>query len=718
MPMDNLLGTLLRSLRTHADQQDTPRLLESAASLLTSLSNPLNVTLLTSQLLLSPAIWERPDGLQTCLRMLSLFHSAALGKIQQQEKWRGARKDSQHHSQLPQSNGLECEEWIKAVIGGADEKSDRWQHLLVIGGILIGFESRGFVGLTRSLKITLESALVKATNLALEHEAQEPGLGSNCVALVSNHTFPILSDSERMRLNYDRLLPLLVAAIFFSPNGLESGYFLGTVDLDIIQVQKQKFDWSSGSDSFRRVQRISSRPLVSSMGPLSRLIAHAVENVRQTQLIQEVLDNLVVFSKTLLSQWRQNKFSEVDVAEESRFLTDETSKTTLPVLWHLLKSALFGTVVMLRGILSRVLSDGALSRKKGGFLELLGTDVSDHRAEDAIVAISVLRILRSLYFISSRLGSDSFSQYTFVYLTAIDILNSHPNRLDQFVQEIRPAELGQIPQHPLDRCLDLYFLNTSEYFTLSLSSDTNEHLLVTAAHPYLVSGSNDHFLPIFEAAHSVMLAVLSAPQSAALTAQHLPFYVDALFKVFPQNLSSRQFRLAFKTLIHVVTPPSPLSASQPNLPSVLLELVHHRVLSAPQTPLERNHAELGAVPPEHVQADPQIRTLSERAVLALTLIDSLPYLPIAELQEWLPLASSLANTISDSQMRGECRKRFWEVLNGGEMDPERGQVCVAWWSTRGGREELLFGWEEAHGSGGEEAMMSGALPPVHEMNKL
>ncbi|KAL9080653.1 MAG: hypothetical protein Q9157_000629 [Trypethelium eluteriae] len=700
--MDSLLGTLLRSLRTHADQQDTPRLLGTAASLLTGLSNPLNVTLLTSQLLLSPAIWERPDGLQTCLRMLSLFHSAALGKIQQQEEWRGAQIGSEHTSQLAQANGLQCEEWIKAVIGGADEKSDRWQHLLVIGGMLIGLESRESVGLTRSLKLTLESALVKAANLALEHEAHECGLGSTCVALVLNHTFPILSDSERIRLNYDRLLPLLVEAILFSPEGLESGYFLGTVDLDIIQVQKQKFNWSSESDSFRRVQRISSRPLMSSMGPLSRLIAHAVENVKHIQLIQEVLENLVVFSKTLLSQWRQNKLSEVDVAEESLFLTDETFKTTLPVLWQLLRSALFGMVVVLRGILSRVLSDGVLSQKK----------------EDANVATSVLRILRSLYFISSRLGSNSFTQYTFVYLTAIDILNNYPDRSDHFIHEIRPLELGQIPQHPLDRCLDLYFLNTSEYLTLSLPSETNDQLLVAAANPYLVSGGNNNLLPIFEAAHSVMLAVLSAPQSAALTAQHLPFYVNALFQVFPQNLSARQFRLAFKTLIHVVMPPSPLSVSQPHLPSVLLELVHHRALTAPQTSPKRDSVEFAAVPPGQVQADAQTRTLSERAVLALTLVDSLPYLPVSELREWLPLASSLANTISDSQMRGECRKRFWEVLNGGEMDPERGQVCVAWWNTRGGREELLFGWEETHGNEGEEAMMSGALPPTPERNKL
>ena len=189
-------------------------------------------------------------------------------------------------------------------------------------------------------------------------------------------------------------------------------------------------------------------------------------------------------------------------------------------------------------------------------------------------------------------------------------------------------------------------------------------------------------------------------------------------QVFPQNLSSRQFRLAFKTLIRVITPPSPLSASQPDLPSILLELVYHRALNAPQTPLQPHLAESAVVPPGQPQLEPQSQPLSERAVLAFTLIDSLPYLPLPELEEWLPLASSLTNTISDPGMRDECRTRFWEVLNGGEMDVERSQVCVAWWNTRGGREAVLFGWEDTHGNEDRELVMSGALPPEEEKSKL
>jgi len=339
--------------------------------------------------------------------------------------------------------------------------------------------------------------------------------------------------------------------------------------------------------------------------------------------------------------------------------------------------------------------------------------------------MQTLYILRNLYFISSRLGPNAFSQYTFIYLTAIDILSNYPIESETFLQEIQPVELGRIPMHPLERSLDLYFLNTAEHFTLVLSPLTNEELLVGAATPYLAAGGNNHLLEIFEAAHSVMLAVLIAPQSIDLTAKHLPFYVDALLKVrwlkpngtaflmlisypwqvFPQNLSPRQFRLAFKTLLRITAPPSPLAENQPLLPATLLELVYHRAHHAPTTPLPApttslpattNTQPLTAQPPQHSPLLPE-PPLSEQAVLTLTLIDGLPFLQLKVLDEWLPLTADLIHIVRDPEMRRACQERFWEVLSAGELDVDRAALCVAWWGTRGGREMVLFGRERTDG---------------------
>lgn len=668
-------------------------LLGTASSLLTTLGNPHNLSLLTSHLLTAPALWDRPDGIRTPLRLLSVFHSAVTTLINHHNDVRYKKAPELLPGQSPVGGGLSLDDWIRALVAGADDRSQRWKHLVVLGGLLIGIGSLDEQGLdlywASAMRKRVEAALVRATNLALvevRERSETDGLGGQTITLVLNHAFGCLADIERAQIDYDLLLPVLIGTAYYSNEGFQSAYFLGGLDLDVRVSQSGKLDWSVLSSSYRQVENIMNRPLVASMGPLSRLIAHSVENVKNPWIIQTMMDDLASFSRALTTQWRQTKFSDVEPAEEAAQLEEEALNKTTPKLWTLLKAALFATTIILRGVLIRTLGDRAL-------------------AGDAIapmLAAQSLQTLRHLYFITSRLGPASFSQHTFVYLTAIDILSAYPNHADKLLKSIAPQQLGQIPRHPLDRILDLYFLNTAEHFTLVLSPTTNEDLLVASSVPYLAAGENPHMLPVFEAAHSVMLAVLSAPQSAEITAKHLPFYIDALFRVFPHNLSPRQFRLAFKTLMRVTAPPSTLSASHPDLPATLLELVFHRALNAP----------VDALPPDAVAlalqgSDAPPPALSEQAVLALTLIDSLPFLPIALLDEWLPLCAELLNQITDDGMRETVKARYWEVLVSGEMDAERSGVAVNWWTTRGGRELVLYGRESVHA---ELSMMSGALP--------
>lgn len=70
--------------------------------MLSSLTNPLNVTLLTTQILISPAIWNGPDGLRAGLRTFGAFQAATLMKIEGKDQTIGV------------------EEWINAVVRGAN----------------------------------------------------------------------------------------------------------------------------------------------------------------------------------------------------------------------------------------------------------------------------------------------------------------------------------------------------------------------------------------------------------------------------------------------------------------------------------------------------------------------------------------------------------------------------------------------------------------------
>ena len=245
----------------------------------------------------------------------------------------------------------------------------------------------------------------------------------------------------------------------------------------------------------------------------------------------------------------------------------------------------------------------------------------------------------------------------------------------------------------------------AEHFTFVLTPEFNEQILITAATPYLGLGSDSRLLEIFEAAHSVMLAVLSAPQNTGLLIRHTHTYIDVLFKVFPQNLSARQFRMAVRSLIRITSPPSQISETEPLLPATLLELVRFRLQSASPDLLPQ------PVGTNEGQGTMEHPALTEQTVLVLTLIDSLPVLHVDQLEDWLPLTAEALNTIQDATQRQICRRRFWEVLSNGDMDVNRSELCVAWWGTRGGREIVLHGREPQQ----EGPFMSGGL---QELSRL
>ena len=688
MATDRALTSVLRAYRTVHDPEQTNKILSTTTYLLTTLSNPLNITLLTSQFLIAPAVWSKDDGSHTWLRVISIFNTAAI-TIQKHGL------EGPQNLQPGQSSALKCDDWARAVVKGADERSPRWRHLLVIGGVLLGMEGQNRQGLSRGIRITLEGALVTASNLALD-QIRNGGLGSTAIVLVLTHTFNLLSDGMKRELNYDGLAPVTILSII-GAEGYQEAYFLGAVDMDVKQVVGNKFDWSQKSPSFIQLQRVASKPLVSAMGPLSRLAAHCMSSMANSRQTIALLDDISSFTRKLIKQWRQNKLSELDPSEEGVFLTQETAKVTLPVLWQVLKTAMFAVVNILRAIVARSLVDPVLT---------IGVSAT-------AIASKTLHALRSIYFVSSRLGSNTFSAYTFTYLTAIDILAHFPDQSRAFLTQIRPIQPGQISTHPLDRNLDLFFLNTCEHFTLVLNTEDSENLIVAAASPYLNPGAHQNLLEIFEAAHSAMLAVLAVPQNAALTARIIPFYVEALFRSFPANLSPRQFRFAFKNLLQIMTPPAPLSASEPLLADTLMELLHHRAIHAPTSPLPAAMIIRSAA---DAQVNDEQTPLSEQAVLMLALLDALPFLPPRSLEEWLPLAAELLNLIADHGMREVCKARFWEVLESGEMDVDRAAVCVAWWTTRGGRDMLLYGRRNVDIENGP--FMSGGLGIREDASRL
>lgn len=298
------------------------------------------------------------------MRELSVFHSAAQALVRHENSL-GEKSPDQDFERLQLERTLAKDDWIRAIVSGADEHSPRWRHMLVLGGLLLGFGPMEDEYLSRSMRSTLESGLVAAANASLEEMTEDDELGQQTVTLVVNHCFPAMSDSERSRLDYDRMLPVLMRSILHSSEGLQSAYFLGTIDPDVCAVSNTQFQWNERSTSHMRIRSMLSSPLLSSLGPLARLIGHTVEQVNEAWLLIAALEDMEGFARTLYLQWRQTKLSEIDTSEETMYLDAESLDKTMPSLWKLLRLTLFALVIVLRSAIGRMLGDGALAGDEG-----------------------------------------------------------------------------------------------------------------------------------------------------------------------------------------------------------------------------------------------------------------------------------------------------------------------------------------------------------------
>ncbi|KAK7923074.1 peroxin 8 [Apiospora marii] len=710
---DRLLTTTLRAFQEPHRPSDVDRLYASTATLLSNLNNHLNISLLTSHLLTARAIWDQPffsttdsggGGLRTCLRILSVYNTAAL-HVQRNE----AENAQLRWGQQPVGSGVRCDAWARAVAKGADDRSERWKHLLVLTGTLMGMESEDRRALSRGLRATLEQAVVTAANLALEENSKRSmmvpfgeELGSNAVMLALAFVFPVLSDHHKQMLNCDLVLPAAVRAMT-GPEGFQDGDFLRSISAG--NVAGHETFYRASPSSFAQVQQLEARPLPQNMGPLSRLAAFAVQHAADSRVVLESQERLLVFSAGLLERWRHCPFSSVDISTEAAVLPPDMIRGPWAMLWRLLKKIMYTVVATIQPIIGRCLLDPRLRND----------------ATAPMVASKTLHTLRNLCFISSREGADAFQVYVFTYLTSLDIITRYPDACVAFLQETQPTAPGQ-PNSPaltpLDQALTLFYLNTAEHLPLSLPTPAADTLVLTLATAHLSAASSSApvapqtslTLPLYEAAHASILSVLSCPQHAPLTITLIPFYIDTLLASFPARISPRQFRLAFKTVVQIASPPFPIAASHPHLAETLLEMLHFRAASATTHPLP---AEPGLGDNNHnvMHGDQQQQPLppvSEQTTLVLSLVDALPFLPLPLVEDWLTRTAEAMNAVADPALREVVRKRFWDVLVSGEMDVERAAVGVAWWGIGGGREMVLLAQAAPPRRDGE-VMMSGAL---------
>ncbi|KAJ3562322.1 hypothetical protein NPX13_g8607 [Xylaria arbuscula] len=456
MPPDRLLNTVLRAYQDAPNASRTDQILGTTNSLLTSLTNPLNLSLLTSHFLVARSVWQQPDGLRTCLRILSIFNTAAIH----------VRRNEIDNAKLPAGKplvggGVGAEAWARAVAKGLDDKSSRWQHTLVLAGVLMGMEGEDRRSLSWSLRSTLEKAVATASNLALEDNSRTGALGRGAVVLALTYAFPLMSNANKALLDGSALLPAVIEAML-GEEGFQNGDFIQAIEHDI--TPPRSFRWPANSPSVNRIKHLESRPLAQSMGPLSRLGVFAVEHAADSNVVLRAQDSLVSFTAGVLEQWERCALSVVDLSVEPVKLSPELLQGPWPMLWQLLQKIMFAVVSTLQPIVGRCLLD-------------------PHLRNDSItptLATKTLHVLRNLSFISSRQGGNTFQAYAFTYLTSLDILTRYPNACTLFLQETLPPAMTNVPS-PVHQALALFYLNTAEHLPLSLSTPSVESLVIGPA---------------------------------------------------------------------------------------------------------------------------------------------------------------------------------------------------------------------------------------------
>ncbi|PHH73625.1 hypothetical protein CDD80_3669 [Ophiocordyceps camponoti-rufipedis] len=673
MPADRLLNTLLQRYRDVHDAATTDQIVGTTAHLLARLSNPLNLGILTSQLLTAPAIWHRQDGSKTAMRIIGIYKTAA-------SKVRAGNVD------VGEVRRLGCDEWARAVVKGADDGSPPWRHLLVLTGVLLGMETGDGSCLSWRLGRALQQAVVVAANLALRNVGRDGPMAAVSIVTALIFAFPILSDGNRASIDHDALLPIAVGVIT-GDEGFCDGRFLAAVGRDTVVNASGLLSWPLNSPSHRLVQELQGRNMMVNMGPLSKLAAFATQHAPTSAVVLRAHEALLRFTGRVLEAWRGNPLSGIDPEDDKGRMSVETQQMTWPLLSGVLRKLMYGSVAVLQAIVSRSLVDRAM----------MGDDVAPG------VAARSLHVLRNLFFISSRDGNSSFEVYTFSHLASIDVLTRYPMETRSFLLSLWQDGVGMAPASHLERILDLFYLNFSEHVPLVLSTATCETFIVKPAEAYISHQGpmSSTIGDLFESGHSAVLSVLSCPRHSRLTMEMAPLYMAKLFESFPCHISARQFRVAFQTIMEMVSPPFPIAGLRPDLSETLLEMLRSVMASASNVPLENSSR-------RRVTSLAGQDGFSERSALVMTLVDSLPFLPLPIVGEWLTIAARSMNDIDDEALRAPVRDRFLDVLANGDLDVERAAVAVAWWGTGGGREAVLSG----------NSMMSGAIVVGETQSRL
>jgi hypothetical protein len=410
--------------------------------LLSLLNNPLNLELLSSNILQSTAIWPAESSTPRYLRILSGFRSCLHWKLTDLKEGKG---------------GIGLDEWILAVGRGASGNSmqimarvdvgEPWKHLLLFSGLRSGVTEEEEV--SRSAVKALEHAFVRAFKRAVGEangNVSESMFLSDCADEVMMFSLALMD-----HMNSGIIASLLSAGdpeatLLFLVSGMyspASGLFR--------YIPNIMSSLQTSQDSLSLAQSFTSNILQPYVASISNITSRVFAAIRHPQALILGLDMYIS------PRHSNNRILASTLSMHDTFagLSDQTTQvllTTAPslnaqtdvisILWENLKRYLFAAVMSLRGVITNLIHSSAVGN---------GTHSESHSdPEYAGITFEILEIFGNISFITARFGYASFDEWKFVYLASIDILSAYPIQATHFLERHIPgppctSSLTQIP---------------------------------------------------------------------------------------------------------------------------------------------------------------------------------------------------------------------------------------------------------------------------------
>ncbi|KAI6167446.1 hypothetical protein EDD17DRAFT_1846589 [Pisolithus thermaeus] len=301
---------------------------------------------------------------------------------------------------------------------------------------------------------------------------------------------------------------------------------LPAADIDLVirgasfRVQKQ------GAPAFQDVHKVSSSPAMSNMGSLSRLCPRSISLFVDhrpklaLQHVQETFLRLESISRSMELGWSSTDLA--DAVDES--IAAPETRSLSESVWTIPKILLFSTIMITEAGLSAV--------------------VYVPPETDSVVRDNAFPELKRAFYL------------------ALDILAEHKAESEHFVQQLC-EELwsnAYVLSHPVQRAKKAFGLSAIEQLIPVLAASTIVAFVLPFCSPHL--GDARH-RDIFEAAHSVVLAILShvhtqvvdstplhGSEHAVATATMVPLYTRCLIENSAEDgLNTTRLCLVFAALV-------------------------------------------------------------------------------------------------------------------------------------------------------------------------